>query len=401
MRSGANLSVVRDHNQALILQLIRDGDGISRVELARRTGLTAQTVTNIVSRLIGQGFVVEAGKQSSAAGKPRVRVRLNPAGGYAIGVRIGRAELAVVIVDLDGAVVAKTTRPTDPARTPAGIVDVVAADITSLTAGSGVDPARIFGIGVAAPGPLDHEAGVVLGPPHFPGWDEVPLGRMLQERMGTPVVVDYNAKAAATWERWAGVARQTRDFAFVYASTGVGAGVFLDGELLRGHTGGAGALGHVGIDPDGPPCSCGGQGCLELYCAAPAIVARARRELATHDPRHAAINLPEVQALAATGDPVAIAIFTDAARTLGYGVKSLVNLTDVDLIVLGGRVFDGIGGLFVDILQRILDDQSYGHRRRAVSVAMTAAPGDPGAVGAATLVLHARLTPKLAGLPIR
>ncbi len=401
MRDGANLSVVKNHNQSLVLQVIREEEGISRVEIAQTTGLTPQTVTNVVNRLIRQGLVVEAGKHAGAAGKPRIRVRMNPAGGYAIGARIGRAEIAVVVVDLDGRVMAELTRPNPPATPPVTIVEMVAADVARLIAETGVAPDRIFGLGVAAPGPLDHEQGVVLGPPHFPGWENVPLRQMLAERTGLPVIIDYNAKAAATWERWSGAGRRIENFAFVYASTGVGAGVFLDGELRRGPSGAAGALGHVGVDPNGPICPCGARGCLEMYCAVPAIVARARREIGEWESSGDPMTFGAIERMIREGDPVAIRIVTDAARTLGYGIKNLINATDIDLVVLGGRLFSGAGDLFVATIQPMLLHQTYGHERHTVRVVLSSAPGDPGAVGAATLVLHTNLATRRNGLAPR
>ena len=402
MQSGTNLSVVKDYNQSLVLQLIRAEDGISRAELAQLTGLTPQTVTNIVNRLMRQDMVVEAGKQHAASGKPRVRVRMNPQGAYAVGARIGRTELAVVIVDLDGKVLAEVTRPNLPGTPPIAIVDLVASDIATLISQTHVDPARIFGIGVAAPGPLDHDRGVVQGPPHFPGWEDVPLRDMLIERLGIAVIVDYNAKAAATWERWAGAGRRTENFAFVYASTGVGAGIFLDGELRRGPTGAAGALGHIGVDPNGPACPCGGRGCLELYCSIPAILERTTCAIGQEGGSNRdGLTFTEVEAMIATGDPTATRIVIEAAYTLGYGIKSLVNTTDIDLIVLGGRLFSVVGNLFVDMIQPMLRTEIYGHQLHGVQVVLSAAPGDPGAVGAATLVLHTNLAPRRTGLSPR
>ena len=384
MQNGANLSSVKDHNQALVLQLIRASDGISRVEIADRIGLTAQTASNIVNRLLAQGLILEAGRFMATTGKSRVRFRVNPSGGYAIGIRIGRTHLVVAAIDLNGHVVAGSTRPTDHAIDPAAIADILAMDVADVVARAGIAPDRLFGIGVAAPGPLDHETGVILDPPYFPGWSQIPIRRMLSERTGAAVVLDYNAKAAAAWERWTGSARRVDDFAFIYGSTGVGAGLFIRGELLRGQSGTAGAFGHLGIDPDGLPCACGSRGCLERYCSVPAIVER--YQTVCPGP----VTFDEIERLVLAGDPPAAGVVERAAALLGYGIISLVNLTDIGLIVLGGRLFDVLGSLFVDRIQQILDTQAYGSASRRIRVLLSAATGDPGAVGAAALVLHTR-----------
>lgn len=409
MRTGTNLPQVKDYNQAVVLEIIRSSDGVSRVEIAERTGLTPQTVSNIVNRLKALGLVMEGGKEPALVGKPRTTVRTKTDGGFALGVRIGRVETVVLVVDLAGRVVARAEHRTLQEEGPDGIVRRVAQDVAHLVRESRTDPARILGLGVASPGPLDHVSGMVYGPPRLKGWGEVPLRAMLERETNYPVVVDNNAKAAAAWERWAGVAREVDNFAFVYMGTGVGAGLYIDGQLYRGSSSSAGAIGHVTVDPAGPRCACGGRGCVELYCAPPAVIARVRGALSRGEESRLAAPFREqpdaithdlIARTAAAGDALALAAIHDSARMLSHGLVNLVNVLDIDLIVLGGKGFNHVGDVYREQVQQQLDSISYAHDHRSIDVRLSATEEDPGAMGAASLVLQAAFAPRLAGLVV-
>lgn len=407
MRTGTNLPWVKDYNQAVVLEIIRSGDGASRVEIAQRTGLTPQTVSNIVNRLRVLGLAVEGGKEQALVGKPRTTVRTKTDGGFALGVRIGRVETVVLVIDLAGRVVARTEHRTLQEEGPAGIVRRVGQDVTHLVRESGTDPARVLGLGVASPGPLDHASGIVYGPPRLKGWGEVPLRAMLEQETNYPVVVDNNAKAAAAWERWAGVARAVDNFAFVYMGTGVGAGLYIDGQLYRGSSSSAGAIGHVTVDPGGAPCTCGGRGCVELYCAPPAVIARVRDALSRGEESRLAAQFREqpdavthdvIARAAAAGDSLALAAIHHSARMLSHGLVNLVNVLDIELIVLGGKGFNHVGDVYREHVQQQLNVISYAHDQRSIDVKLSVTEEDPGALGAASLVLQAAFAPQFAGL---
>ncbi|MDX2708586.1 ROK family transcriptional regulator, partial [Streptomyces sp. PA03-6a] len=200
--SGANLPALRSHNAALVLGLLRtatvgEGAGISRLELAERTGLTPQAVSKITARLRADGLVDEAGRGAPTGGKPRTLLRLARRARYAVGVHLDRDELTVVLADLAGGVVDARTVPLD-LRRPAGEVLEAAAGLVRETVGAtpGADGA-VLGAGLACPGPLDHTAGVLHRVTGLPGWDGYPLRDALAERLGLPVVLDKDTNAAA------------------------------------------------------------------------------------------------------------------------------------------------------------------------------------------------------------
>ncbi|MEV0091783.1 ROK family protein [Streptomyces sp. NPDC050738] len=356
--SGANLPALRSHNAALVLDLLRmaAASGISRLELAERTGLTPQAVSKITARLRGEGLAEEAGRRASTGGKPRTVLRLVPGAGRAVGLHLDRDEVTAVLVDLAGTVVGERRGALDFGAGVAAVVDAAVREVEALTGadgGAGAGRGPVLGVGLATPGPLDHEAGVLHRVTGFPQWNGVPLREMLARRLGTSVVLDKDTNAAAL-----GLALRAPgvdgSFAYLHLGSGLGAGLVLGGALYRGARTGAGEFGHQTILLGGPPCGCGGRGCIEALC------------------------LGAVE----RGDPAA------AARFLGAGAANLAGLLDIDRVLLGGRTIDAHQDLFVRGVGAVLEERA--RREGGVSaVPVAAVGGGRGMVaeGAAQLVL--------------
>ncbi|QKW17859.1 ROK family protein [Kitasatospora sp. NA04385] len=300
-RGALNLALLRDRNDAAVLRAVRAAeDGTSRVELAARTGLTAQAISKITARLLADGLLTEAGRSHVAgrSGKPRTLLRLVPDARSALGAEIGRHELHLLRTDLTGAVVARTRTPIDPEGEPGPILDRLAAMVRELTADAGgaAGGGRVLGLGLACPGPLDARDGVLHQVTGMPRWHGLRLREAVQERTGLPVLVEKNTTAGV-------LSRPGPDHrAFVYLGDGVGAGLVLGGRVQRGARTNAGEFGHQCLDPDGPRCACGARGCLEALCLAALRAGRTDR----------------------------------AAAALALGVANLVRLLDVEEVTLGG-----------------------------------------------------------------
>jgi predicted NBD/HSP70 family sugar kinase len=379
--SGVNLAVLRGHNAALVLDLLRTAgdEGISRLELAERTGLTPQGVSKITARLREQGLVTDTGRRASTGGKPRTVLRLVPDAGYAVGLHLDRDELTAVLVDLAGTVVAERRAPLAFGAGGDAVVEAAASEVEALLtdagAGAGADAGagdaddrgpdrpdaqdpvhpdaptpRVLGVGVALPGPLDHSSGVLHRVTGFPEWDGFPLRDALAERLGLPVVVDKDTNAAALGLALAGCGDS---FAYLHLGTGLGAGLVLGGTPYRGPRTGAGEFGHQVIQLDGPLCGCGNRGCIEALCLA----------------------------------AVAAGSFDEAARVLGEGAANMVGLLDIDLVLLGGRTVAAAEERFVEGVRAVLGERA--RRGGTVEVPVLRAPGAATAVveGAAQLVL--------------
>ncbi|MCM2419556.1 MULTISPECIES: ROK family transcriptional regulator [unclassified Streptomyces] len=349
--SGANLPALRHHNAALVLDLLRAATrhgtgGISRLELAERTGLTPQAVSKITARLRAEGLAEESGRQASTGGKPRTELRLVRRARYAAGVHLDRDELTVVLADLSGERVQARTSRLDLGRPAGEVLEAVAREVRALDAG----PA-ILGVGVAAPGPLDHASGVLHRVTGFPDWDGFPLRDALERRLGLRVVVDKDTNAAAL--AVLGQDAGGGSFAYLHLGTGLGAGLVLDGAVFRGERTGAGEFGHQVVQLDGPVCGCGNRGCIEAMCLA-------------------AVD---------RGDSAG------AAYLLGVGAANLVSLLDIDRVVLGGRTVLADETLFRQEVAAVLTERTARSVGRTVPVSV--APGGTRVVadGAALLVL--------------
>ncbi len=348
---GVNLLALRSHNTALVLDLLRTAgaEGISRLELAERTGLTPQAVSKITARLREDGLAAEAGRRASTGGKPRTVLRLVPEAGHAVGVHLDRDEVRAVLVDLDGTVVDRRGGPLDLGAGAEAVLARVAGMVEELRApgrpaGAGRSP---LGVGVALPGPLDHGRGVLHRVTGFPAWDGFPLRDALARRLGVPVVVDKDTNAAALGLAAGG---EGGSFAYLHLGTGLGAGLVIGGSVHRGPRTGAGEFGHQVVQLDGPRCGCGDRGCVEALCLA-------------------AVGRGE------TGE---------AARVLGVGAANLVGLLDIDRVLLGGRTVEGEPEVFLRGVRGVLDARA---RRTGDAAVPVRVVGGEVAEGAAQLVL--------------
>jgi predicted NBD/HSP70 family sugar kinase len=375
--TGVNLLALRSHNGALVLDLLRGAGmaGISRLELAERTGLTPQAVSKITARLRADGLLTEAGYRASTGGKPRTVLRLVPDAGHAVGLHLDRDELAAVLCDLTGTVVAERRAPLNLGAGADAVVEGAAREVEALLAGAsegrpaasadtgddsygsgddsyGSSLLPVLGVGVALPGPLDHLHGVLHRVTGFPEWDGFPLRAALVRRLGMPVVVDKDTNAAALG--LAAAAGAQGSFAYLHLGTGLGAGLVIDGAVHRGARTRAGEFGHQVVQLDGPLCECGNRGCIEALCLA--AVAR--------------------------GD------VDEAARVLGAGVANLVGLLDIELVLLGGRTVEAWPDAFVRGVGFVLDEWA---RRQgedpAVPVRVVGGGASGVAEGAAQLLL--------------
>ncbi|MGW5657640.1 ROK family transcriptional regulator [Streptomyces humi] len=350
-QAGANLLAVRSHNTALVLDLLRTAgsEGISRLELAERTGLTPQAVSKITARLREAGLAAEAGRRASTGGKPATVLRLVPEAGHAVGVHLDRDGLRAVLVDLDGRVVAERRAELDLGAGATAVVGALAEAAGELIADGGD---ALLGVGVAAPGPLDHGHGVLHRVTGFPEWDGFPLRDALAERLGVPVVVDKDTNAAALG---LAVGGEGGSFAYLHLGTGLGAGLVIGGSVHRGPRTGAGEFGHQVIQLDGPPCHCGNRGCIEALCLA-------------------AVDRAEP---------------AEAARVLGAGAANLAGLLDIDQVLLGGRTIAAAPETFVRGVAAVLDERARREGALGTTVPVRLVPGGDRTVaeGAAQLLL--------------
>ncbi|ADG86881.1 ROK family transcriptional regulator [Thermobispora bispora] len=271
MKRAIRHDAMRARNLALVLGELSARGSLTRAALAEITGLTKTTVSKLVSDLIEAGLVTEAGPvRDGERGRPGVEVQVSGDRVAALGLEVNVDYLALRVVDLAHTVRLRRTQAVD--NRGADPVEVIGSLRTMAL--SAVDEAvdmglRVVGGGLAVPGPVD-ATGTVYNAPNL-GWREVPVAGLLD--LPFPVRVENEANLAALGELWFGTGLP--DFVYVSGEIGIGAGVVVQGRLFRGTHGFAGELGHVVVRPEGPPCRCGGRGCLERYAGQEALLAAA------------------------------------------------------------------------------------------------------------------------------
>jgi glucokinase len=307
-----------------------------------------------------------------------------------IGVDIGGTKVLGGIVDSGGAVLQQARRAT-PADNPAGTLDMINEVIAELAAAQPIDA-----IGIGAAGWIDAARSTILFAPNL-AWRDVPLQQAVADRFGLPVVVENDANVAAWAEFRFGAGREASDSMVLYTvGTGIGSGIVLGGRLLRGANGIAAELGHVRVVPDGHPCGCGRQGCLEQYASGKALVRfaqstaaqapdKAERLLALAGGEVDAITGPMVTAAGRDGDPAAVAAFEQLGYWLGNSMADVVQVVDPQRIVIGGGVIDA-GDLLLKPAEASYRDSLEARGRLPVADVRGAQLGTlAGVVGAADL----------------
>ncbi|MBN9241415.1 MAG: ROK family transcriptional regulator [Mesorhizobium sp.] len=272
---GTNQEFGRPYNRRIVLEAIRLGGPLVRGEIARRVGLTVQTVSTIVRELAEQGYVLSAREQPKGRGLPASALRINPEGGHAVGVHLTPLGVDAALIDLSGEVIGSAHREA-PQASPDLAFDLIAAMVPELT---GLRPGgRILGVGMALPGPFDVESMSFVGPTTMTGWTGVALKERLAEASGLAAFIETDMAAAALGEQLYGYGTQLSDYYYLYFGYGLGGAMVREGTVMRGARGNAGEIGHIPVVPDGEACPCGNRGCLERYVSLEALQRRGQGE---------------------------------------------------------------------------------------------------------------------------
>ncbi|MDJ1160032.1 ROK family transcriptional regulator [Chelatococcus sp. SYSU_G07232] len=377
---GSNQALLRAHNRRVALDVLRRVGRASRADLARLTGLTAQAVANIIEELAADGLVREVGRRRTRAGQPPVDFELAPDGAFTIGLHLRHDRVTGVVVDLVGRRLAVADRdfgdPNGP-EAPAGLARLA----VDLAEQSRVEPRRLWGVGLAVPGPFDVDAVGIRSETAMPPWTDGSAVARLREVLAMPVFLENDATAAALGERLYGCATAIDDFLFIFIGRGLGAGLFLGGQPVRGAFGNAGELGHVSVAPAGKPCYCGSHGCLERYVSLHAAYeACGEGGLAVQSP----------QALARAyrmGEPVVHRWLDTAAEHLRRAVQTVENLIDPATIIVGGDLAEDMLAALAERAEPLHPSVS-ARRDRMLPRLMQGSSGPAGtAMGAAALPL--------------
>jgi predicted NBD/HSP70 family sugar kinase len=325
---------IRQHNLSLVLSHVHRDGALTRAELTQRLHLSRSTVGALVAELAQLELVKEVVPSGGErVGRPSHVVAPHAAGPYAVGVDVDIAHVTVAAVTLGGTIAAREVIPTKGVVQPEGLVRLVVDAVAGLSSAV-ASPGRMCGVGVSIPGTVDPSSNHVGVAPNL-GWEDVPLGGMLQQVLppGVPVVVGNDADLAVLAEHQRGNARGCDDVVFLIGRIGVGAGIIINGVPVRGRDGHAGEIGHNVLDPPGPLCHCGKHGCIETFLGESALLELAGRRLPRTDAKVAALF-----ADAHGGDTLALGAVKAAAETLGRTIANLLNTLNPERVILGGSM---------------------------------------------------------------
>lgn len=324
---GYNSNHMKSRNRGIALQLIA-GEKLSRAELTKRMGLSKMAITKIVSELMEDGYVVEGSTEETAgAGRNPTLLEISPAAPVALGVYLSRNELSVMIGTLSLETLFRASLPLENESADTLTGKLFSLCDKAIAFAAALPCAGILGIGVSAIGPFDPEGGRLLHPTNFFGISDYPIGPLLRERYRMPVFCENDMNASAVCEKLYGVGQQTDHFIYFGITNGIGAGIISDGKLCRHSSISCGEIGHMSIRFDGPRCTCGNRGCLEVYANMPVIL-RKLQEMVGHP-----VSPEDLPAL--SEDPRCGEVFGETLDYLCVALVNAANILDPGCIVIG------------------------------------------------------------------
>lgn len=382
---------LRSENRFKVLQALFELGPSTRQELARHTGLSPATVATLVTEFLAEAVLRIASVERNTGGRPQERLTIDPDRGRIVGVDVAETYVDATLYDLALGVlghgeVALDEEENDPGYVIDGIVRAVG---TAVGAG-GLDRERVIGVGVSMPGHVHPDAGVSVFAPNW-DWHDVPVEKMLEKVLPVPVYVDNPLKAVVLSEMWFGVGSVVDSMAVINLGTGVGAGVAVDGSLIRGTTNNAGEWGHTLLQLDGRQCRCGRRGCVEAYVGAPGL----RTTLTEIDPRHPALRrsgqrdfVAAVAAGLAADDPALSALALRTSRYLAAAIGDLVNLLNIPQVTLTGWASDALAEWLVPAVCEELPRHVMPGSLSALTVEPSQVSGNAVALGMAAFTLQ-------------
>ncbi len=391
--------ILKSINALAVLEVLRSASGLSRADIARATGLTPATVSSVVSILISAGIARETGLGESGGGRPPVLLEFNPDAFHIAGVDLGVSKVIAVVTNLEGQVVSRARLEIDAHAGPEAIVSRLLKATHTAFEAAGAVASRIAGIGLSVPGLIDAERGLSVFAPNIPGWANIHIVRRFRDELGLPCWVENDARAMAIGEAMFGAARGYQNILCVNVGRGIGAGIIVSGEIYRGKQGGAGELGHMTVDPNGPMCPCGNHGCLEVMAAGPSIAAAAIRAVSTGAStrirelaggRIEEITAEVVSDAADQGDALAQGLIRESGRYLGIGIANAVNLLSPEIVVIGGGVARA-GDILFDEVRSTVQKRAFTTMVNLPPIVPSDKGEDASSIGAAALVFEEML----------
>jgi len=312
-----------------------------------------------------------------------------------LGIDLGGTKILTSVINPEGEMLSRDHSVTPAAEGPEGVIRAILASAGRAVEGASLAMDRVSAVGVGAPGLADTEAGILFTSPNLPGWKDIPLRDLIQEKLKKKAFLINDGNAAALGEYYFGAAKGVRHFIYVTISTGIGGGIVIDGKILKGSRGMAGEIGHTTIDDEGPPCHCGNRGCWEALASGTALAKAARKEieegadttiLTLAEGKIEQVTAQTVQWAAEKDDPLAHQLIHKTAYYFGVGLANLVNLFNPEMIVIGGGL-SNMGDRLLQPAYRVAEERAFNRAYRTVRFVRAALGRNSGVLGAAAFAL--------------
>ena len=377
-KNPGSQSALRQLNQQRIIETLRGGPS-TQAELARHTGLSTATVSNIVKIMLDAGLA--STEPITSSGRRALNVRLNSNGAVAVGIDFGRRHLRVVLASLSYHVVAEESVMLPLGHQAEEGIQAAVVLLEKLLAESGVQRTALVGAGVGIPGPIDRRTGTVAQGAILPEWVGINILQHLEERLKIPVFVDNDANLGAwsevTWGPHTGVS----NLMFLKIGSGIGAGLILNGAPYYGNVGITGEIGHATIHEQGLVCRCGNRGCLETIASTTTMI-----ELLSRG-EDRPLTPADIVRKALNRDSATLRVVDDAGLSVGRALGNVANLINPEVIVVGGPLA-GLGNLLLDPIKRGLVRHAVPVIGESTTLTMSSLGDRAEALGATALVFQ-------------
>ncbi|MDJ0312480.1 ROK family transcriptional regulator [Arthrobacter sp. H35-D1] len=371
-------SALRHHNEQLVIAMLLEQRTLSQAELARATGLSTATISNIVKALCARGMATT--RPTTSSGRRAVAVSLLDSPDVAVGIDFGRSHVRLVLASPGNKLKAERFAPLPVGHLAADSIASAAVLLEEALAESGISRSRVIGAGVGIPGPIDHKTGTVIRGAILPEWVGVNIVSQLEHALAMPVLVDNDANLGALAQITWGDHRSAKDLVFLKIGSGIGAGLILNGAPYYGHTGITGEIGHSTIYDQGLVCRCGNRGCLETVASTAVMIDLLSRGEPTP------LTVPGIIDRANSGDAATLRVIDDAGMAVGKAVANVANMINPEIIVVGGPLA-ALGEVLLAPIRRGLVRHAVPAIGHGTAVVMSSLGDRAEALGALSLAL--------------
>lgn len=375
-----------------ILDLIRNKGMVTKQEIAKELGINITTVSELINQFYNKyNIIKETGNGSSSGGRKPKLYSINNELGYIIGLDIGGTNTRGVLTDLSGNIISYIKIKTKAIEGKDAVLVKIISLVNKLISSSNIPKEKIFGIGMSISGIINSFEGVSIFCPNIPGWENLPIKKIMEDEFKIPVCIDDSVRCAAVAEKRFGIAKDHDNFIFISIGKGIGMGAFIDGKIYRGSMGLAGELGHITVSEDGPLCNCGNRGCLEAIASGPGILRRAREGIENGivtsiskgmDNSFDKLSVEIISKAAGDGDKFAYYLINRTGEYIGIAIAAALNLFGCDLVVLWGGILE-CGDIILDAIKRTVKMRALEFISKRVRIEKTAIGDNIAALGAA------------------